>query len=128
MLVVDDDQDSRDALRDLLEVCGYRVQTAASGTEALALLAKRTPALVLMDLQMPVMDGREALAKIRAGGRHPALPIAIVSGEESHLEGYETFRKPVDSTRLLEFVRRVVGPPALRDRPSSARGPGTSAR
>ena len=116
ILVVDDDTDSREALRDLLDVCGYRVRTAANGSEALAMIAAAVPALVLMDLHMPEMDGREALARIRATARRAPMPIAIVSGEELRVDGYETFRKPIDTQRLLEFVGRTVraaGRPAL---------------
>ena len=109
VLVVDDDQDLRESLRDLLEVWGYDVQTAANGEEALASLARSGSSLILLDLQMPVMDGREFLAKIRKSGRYSHIPIVIVSGQDSRLEGYKVFRKPVDSEHLRSFLSQTVG-------------------
>ncbi|HZX93049.1 MAG TPA: response regulator, partial [Myxococcales bacterium] len=59
ILVVDDDADFRTGLRMALEMKGYQVEESANGEEALARLAERPPLLVLLDLQMPVMNGRE---------------------------------------------------------------------
>jgi CheY-like chemotaxis protein len=114
ILVVDDDRDSREALRCFLQICGYPVNIASNGAEALDLLATSEPALVLTDIHMPIVDGRELITRIRQSPRYCRLPIGIITGEESPLEGYEklrTFRKPINSERLLAFIRRSVGAP-----------------
>lgn len=123
--MVEDDAESRESLRELLEASGYGVETARNGAEALASLARRLPALVLLDLQMPIMDGWELLAKIRARSRYSALPIAVISGEHFPPEGYPSFRKPVDAERLLAFVRGRV---PLRLRSAKGSRKSTAAR
>ncbi len=65
ILVVDDDPDIREVLKDRLESLGYRVLTAASGAEGLELLEKQNPQIVLMDIEMPAMSGLETLKEIR---------------------------------------------------------------
>ena len=67
ILVVDDDQDLRTMIRSVFESAGYtQITTAASGEEALALMAKKTPGIILLDVMMPGMDGFELLQEIRA--------------------------------------------------------------
>ena len=66
IMVVDDDADFRAGLRMALEMKGYQVDEADNGEQALAKLAEKPPLLVLLDLQMPVMNGREMLQRMRA--------------------------------------------------------------
>jgi len=125
ILVVDDDRDSREALRDFLQICGYPVRTASNGAEALEFLATSEAALILTDIHMPIMDGRELVTRIRQSPRCCHLRIAILTGKDSPLAGYETldrFAKPIDSERLLEFVRSSVGPPVSRNREKFSAG------
>ena len=65
ILVVEDEEDSRKILRDLLSTAAYEMTEAENGEQALAAVAKQRPDLILMDIQMPVLDGYEA----RAGSR-----------------------------------------------------------
>jgi CheY-like chemotaxis protein len=114
ILVVEDDQDSREALCHFLRTCGYPVETASNGADALDLLGRSEPALVLTDIYMPIVDGRELITRIRQIPRYRRLPIGIITGEEGPLEGFETletFLKPVDPSQLLAFVKRSVGAP-----------------
>ena len=78
ILVVDDDADIRDSLRELLEEEGYHVATAANGREALDVLSslERTP-VMLLDLLMPVMSGWEVLETLR--GRAEPVPVVVLS-------------------------------------------------
>lgn len=120
VLVVEDDPDAREALRDLLEVNGYAVETAENGAQALARLENHLPALVLTDLRMPVMDGWELVAHLRREPRYAALPVAVLTAEATAPEGHPSFQKPADPAALLDFVRRTIGPPAKarpRERP-----------
>src|SRR5260370_6599167 len=80
ILIVDDDADFRVALRAALEMKGYQVDEAAHGEEALAKLAEKAPLLVLLDLQMPVMYGREMLQRMRATPGLKDMPVGVISG------------------------------------------------
>jgi CheY-like chemotaxis protein len=125
ILVVDDDRDSREALRDFLQIYGYSVELAGNGAEALDLLATSEPTLILTDIHMPIVDGRELITRIRQIPRCCHLPIGIVTGGNSSLEGYETlvtFVKPVDPERLLEFVRRSIDASVSRNAEKSSLG------
>jgi CheY-like chemotaxis protein len=82
---------------------------AANGEEALALMAKARPGLVLVDLNMPVMDGRELLRRMVADPALATVPIALLTSDPRPPAGYAVFRKPVsDLDALLAFVRHAV--------------------
>ena len=68
ILVVEDQEDNRQILRDLLGNAGYQLVEAADGEQALAAYAKQRPDLILMDIQLPVMDGYETTRRIRIKG------------------------------------------------------------
>lgn len=106
MLVVDDDFALRDALCAAFEAEGYRVYAAADGKEALAVLGKiPTPNAILLDLQMPVMDGWELLARLKKDERLSEVPVAVVSGEtENRPREVRFIPKPVNIVSLIEAV------------------------
>lgn len=79
VLVVDDAPDARALYGEYLEFCGFRVETAADGEEAIAKAGTLYPAVILMDLAMPGMDGWEAIRRLRADGRTAAVPIVALS-------------------------------------------------
>jgi CheY-like chemotaxis protein len=110
VLVVDDDADIRAMLAQILELEGYAVSTAADGADALAQLRAVRPALVLLDLMMPGMNGWEFRA---AQAQDPAvahIPVVILSGDgsadvKSSTTGVVGFlRKPIDLETLLSTV------------------------
>ena len=118
MLVVDDEPDIRTFVRLALEDEGYGVVTAANGTEALELLGATNPSLILLDLRMPGMGGREFVAAYRereslAATTSP-VPIIVVTASRLPEVNPEEFgasgvlRKPFDVDRLLESVARLV--------------------
>jgi CheY-like chemotaxis protein len=109
MLVVDDDLALRDSLCAAFEAEGYRVYAAADGQEALAVLAKvPTPNAILLDLQMPVMDGWELLARLKKDDRLSEVPVAVVSGETSNRPREVRFiPKPVNIVSLIEAVEKL---------------------
>jgi len=110
VLLVDDDPDIRETLSELLDANGYEVLQAENGQIALDVLKNtpRFPCVVVLDLSMPVLDGREFL-KLRA--LDPILrdiPVVVVSGSNQPaetLEGIDEYlRKPVEIERLMEII------------------------
>ncbi len=84
ILVVDDDADAREVLKEILNANDYEVAQAANGREAINLLRRaresdRPPALILLDLQMPVMDGREFVAELKSDPAMSSIPVVLVS-------------------------------------------------
>jgi DNA-binding response OmpR family regulator len=84
VLVVEDDPDERFLIATLLKREGYRVSAAENGLKALELMGASVPDLVLLDLHMPVLSGRDVLQELRS--QHPRLPVVIVSGAEDAAE------------------------------------------
>jgi CheY-like chemotaxis protein len=110
VLVVDDDFDLRQALRDVLEEQGYEVDTAENGAEALRKLrASKSPPVVLLDLMMPVMDGWEFLDQLEHDEALAGTPVVVVSASRSvgALPGVgEALSKPLDYYKLLTSIER----------------------
>jgi two-component system cell cycle response regulator DivK len=113
ILLVEDNERNMKLLRDVLQATGYRTLEAGSGEEAVALAASHGPALVLMDVQLPGIDGVEALRRLRRDERTEAIPVLALTAQAMHgdrerflaagFDGY--ISKPVDVVALL----RVVG-------------------
>ncbi|MCG5054001.1 MAG: response regulator [Myxococcales bacterium] len=112
ILVVDDDPEVRDAICDVLEDEGFRVQRAANGQEALTRLALELPSAIVLDLTMPVMDGH---AFLQARARDPRLrriPVIVVTASMSPeiSNDVQLVRKPIDVDALVEAVRAHTRP------------------
>ncbi|MEK0084256.1 response regulator [Benzoatithermus flavus] len=113
ILVVEDQEDNRAILRDLLTHAGFEVLEALTGEEGVRMAEVLRPDLVLMDIQLPAVDGYEATRRIKAQPSLRAIPIIAVtsyalSGDELKAEaagcdGYVT--KPFSPRRLLAIVR-----------------------
>jgi CheY-like chemotaxis protein len=100
VLVVDDDEDNRDSVVETLQDAGYTATAAPEGTVALRMMGESTPALVVSDLRMPGMDGRELLTRTRQ-------PFVFLTGlvPESADVGATFVSKPCDFDQLLGVVR-----------------------
>jgi two-component system, cell cycle response regulator DivK len=119
VLIAEDHEDSREAMRTLLEALGYEVVEAADGREAVERARAARPDLVLMDLMMPVMDGFQATRQIRADPALHGVPIIAVSAlagaRQAVLEAGcdELVAKPIDVRaflqRIPEWVKRGQG-------------------
>jgi two-component system cell cycle response regulator DivK len=83
ILVVEDQEDNRQILRDLLASSGYEMVEAEDGEQALDAVAKHRPDLILMDIQLPIMDGYEATRRIKAKPENKAIPIIAVTSLRS---------------------------------------------
>ncbi len=111
ILIVDDELLLRDSLQEALEAAGYRAAVARTGSEALATLDRLTrPALILLDLQMPMMDGLTFLAELRKRPDRADFEVlamsAMVDGEwlERIPDVRRTLRKPFEAKELLSEV------------------------
>jgi CheY-like chemotaxis protein len=80
ILIVDDDRDGRDALRQFLRKHGHEVACASNGREALSAVLARTPDLVVLDLFMPELDGSGLLEILRSYLRLQSLPVVVMTG------------------------------------------------
>jgi two-component system, cell cycle response regulator DivK len=113
ILVVEDQEDSRRILRDLLTSANYEIMEAVNGEEALTAAATQRPDLILMDIQLPIIDGYEATRRIKADRTLMHIPIIAVtsyalSGDEAKARsaGCDDFvPKPYSPRQLLAKIR-----------------------
>jgi two-component system cell cycle response regulator DivK len=116
LLVVEDFEDSRFMLRRLLEIAGYSVLEASDGEQAVELAVQKRPALILMDLSLPKLDGLAATRKIRQHQTMGKVPIVAVSAHdapESRIEALEAgcdeyVTKPIDFDNLNALLKRLL--------------------
>jgi len=116
VLVVDDDPDILQTLALCLSTEGYRVVMAANGREALDVLGRERPAVILLDLMMPVMDGWQFVAEMdnRGWRRSPLLILSAdraVQGHAARLRADAFLAKPFDLDELLGKVSQLTGGP-----------------
>ncbi len=115
VLVVDDQYGIRALLQEVLSRDGYQVYLAASGDDALSIVADEHPDLVLLDMKIPGMDGIEILTNIRK--TDPFLKVAMMTAygeldlikEAGALSALGHFVKPFDIDEVRRFVRSVIG-------------------
>ncbi len=118
ILVVDDDESIRTTVSDVLDLEGYQVITASNGAEALWQVEQTAPAVVLLDMRMPVMDGWAFAQEIAARGMTVRILVMTAAdnarawAEEIGADGYVA--KPFDLNELIAAVERVAeaGPAA----------------
>jgi two-component system cell cycle response regulator DivK len=116
ILIVEDHEDARRILRDMLEITDYELVEAENGEQALAAVARQRPDLILMDIQLPILDGYEATRRIKADPALRSIPIIAVtsyalSGDEAKARaaGCDDFiPKPYSPRQLLAKVRQYL--------------------
>jgi CheY-like chemotaxis protein len=115
VLVVDDEPVLRTIVREILHEEGYAVIEAADGRVMLEMMAKERPDLVLMDVMMPGIDGREAYRQLRLHPEHRDVPVVMMSAGvrpiklDPSIAGF--MAKPFDISQLVELVVRLIGHP-----------------
>lgn len=116
ILIVEDDEKSRRLVRDVLQHNGYRTIETDSGEEGVRLTHKHRPALILMDIQLPGINGMDALQQLRADGDTKGIPVVAVTASAMSQDrqqilaaGFDAYQpKPVDIRGLLDCVRGLL--------------------
>ena len=116
VLIVEDQEDNRAILRDLLSKSGFELVEASNGEEGVALAQSKRPDLILMDVQLPVIDGYEATRRIKGNAELKSIPIIAVtsyalSGDEAkaHAAGCDGYvAKPFSPRQLLAKIREYL--------------------
>jgi CheY-like chemotaxis protein len=122
VLIVDDHEMARDTLVGMVEHAGYPVVAFANPAGALARIAEQRPALILLDMMMPEIDGADFLRRLKAIHDGAAVPVIVVSAIGHLLQGMRrtdvrsagvaaVLSKPVTYTALIEAIGRIIGPP-----------------
>lgn len=116
VLIVEDDEDSRYIYQLILEANGFQVHTATSGTEGLRLVGEVNPAVVLMDISIPGMDGWAVTRSLKENPSTDSIPVIIITAHafsedremarQVRCDGFLT--KPCEPRTVLEEVRRVL--------------------
>lgn len=111
ILVVDDESNMRFLIRMILESAGYTVQEAPHGAAALERAKESRPDLVVTDLMMPVMGGRELVERLRADPETAAIPIVVLSSNSRSVTttADTILGKPFEPGSLLEAARSLAG-------------------
>jgi CheY-like chemotaxis protein len=108
VLVVDDDEDIRETLREVVEMAGCTAITAANGSEGMAMLAQYRPRLVIVDLVMPVMSGLEMIAAIRLEPSFADIAIVVSTSAPGGAPiGVPVIPKPVDVNEVWRWIRET---------------------
>jgi two-component system cell cycle response regulator DivK len=116
ILVVEDQEDNRRIIRDLLQSVGYQLIEAADGAAGVRLAKEERPDLILMDIQLPVLDGYEATRRIKADPELRPIPIIVVtsyalSGDDAKAKtaGCDAYvAKPFSPRALLATIRKFL--------------------
>ena len=115
ILVVEDQPDGRQIIRDMLAGTDYEITEAENGEEALAAIAKQRPDLILMDIQLPIMDGYTATSQIKADPALRSNPIIAVTSyalaveEKARAAGCDDYvTKPFSPRQLLAKIRQYI--------------------
>ena len=119
ILLVEDDEDNRSIYRTILEHSGFSVVMAGDGLEALRLAVTARPALVLMDISIPLLDGWEVTRRLKADpATHALLVVALTAhamADDRDRAGEIGFdgdlAKPIEPKRVIEEIRRLLGHP-----------------
>ncbi len=117
ILIVDDDETNLKLLRVIFQNSGYEILEAKNGEEAVKQAKEKSPALILMDLRMPVMDGITATKIIKSEPSTAKIPVIIITSfamvgdseriiSESRCDGY--ISKPIDVKEFKEIIGKII--------------------
>lgn len=127
ILIVDESTSVRASLGKVLRAAGYEVLMACNGRDALELLGRQEVDVVMLDLDMPEMDGWEALERIAE--EHPELPVLVVTGQPGERDWARShgaaglLEKPLDMPHMLEVLEELTEPEPRERRPKKPSRP-----
>jgi CheY-like chemotaxis protein len=108
VLVVEDEADARAMMCELVELAGCGWSEAANGAEALRVLASRRPCLIVVDLLMPIMDGRRLIETLRKDPDLASIPVVVAtSAPQKSPPGVPVMTKPIRPEDLWDWMRRT---------------------
>lgn len=117
ILLIEDNELNRDMLARRLQKKGYEMLIALDGQEGITMAESKAPALILMDLSLPVVDGWEATRRLKAAPATKGIPVIALTAHamtgdrdkamDAGADDFDT--KPVDLTRLLEKIEALIG-------------------
>ena len=109
ILVIEDDPGARGAIAAGLEFSGFRVTTCGNGEEGLRAIERERPALILLDMHMPVMDGWEFARELaQRGERFPIIVMTTDPDDAETVGALAWFAKPLDWAQLLSRIESIV--------------------
>ncbi len=116
ILIVEDNEKNRKLVRDVLQFKGYETIEVETGEESLRLAKERRPALILMDIRLPGIDGIEALRRLRADPTTKGIPVMAMTAsimtagpEEMRAVGFDAYQsKPLQVTEFLAMVEQLL--------------------
>ena len=124
ILVIDDNDEVRDMLHELLKLKGYEVETAGTGTAGLEKLSQDKPDLIICDIAMPGKDGFQVLEEVRSTSEHSDVPFifltaSMIRSEEEQIiktsaDGY--LMKPYESRKLFTMLDTLLAPKEQKDK------------
>ena len=116
ILIIEDNEKNRKLVRDVLQVKGYNTVETSTAEEGLKLALEKSPSLILMDIQLPEMDGITALKQLRADPKTKGISVIAITasamthnGETMLAEGFDGYQtKPISLKEFLGEVQRVL--------------------
>jgi two-component system cell cycle response regulator DivK len=119
ILIVEDNEKSRRLLRDILRVKGYQTMESDTAEEGIIIAQRELPALVLMDIQLPGINGMQARPQLRADPETRHIPVVAVTAsamlhDRCDIEnaGFDAFQsKPIDINEILKLIRDLIDQP-----------------
>lgn len=117
ILIVEDDEDSREIYREILEDSDFEVDTAVNGPEGLRMARERHPDAILMDISVPEMDGWTVISELNSDPGTADIPVIVVTAyafreDRTRAEGLGCagfLTKPCEPTRVLAEIERALG-------------------
>ena len=118
ILIVEDNQYNLELLLDLFKPLGYKMYSATNGEDALDIIRKKLPDIVLMDIQLPGMDGYEVTRKIKRDSNTKHIPVIAVTGfafgedrKNARDAGCDEYMsKPINTREIVKMVEKFIGP------------------
>jgi CheY-like chemotaxis protein len=117
VLVVDDNRDAVSIMTSILKIAGYSVISAKDGLEAMHQIQRENPALILLDITMPEMDGFAVCQAVKMNPKVSHIPIFLISAKTDpasrkrglQVGAHDFITKPIDPTETLRKIREVAG-------------------